>query len=394
LAREDDQAPGSGRRARPHERIEPIYRRLPRGPHSLDGAAICAHQRARIEGALVRAVSTRGYEALTVREVIGLAGVSRRSFYEQFENRHDCFLRTARALAERGFAGARRACAAAPDSASARTGAAIEALAAADPAGARLVLVETLCAGDAGAALRGEALGAGARMLSAALRGPGGETAPAPVLRVLAAVLAAMLEPLGDSARGAAASMTSIALAVAAPARAGAATVLDASLREGLRRTSTPSPGADGVRSPRRGCARTPPSGESAGADPAARADRVISSALRLASHHPVQRLSVPQIADAAGVPVDAVMSRFGDRDACVERALETAGRDVLALVERAGEVAEGPQSLRLALAGVLGHLAADPDRARGLTLVAYRSGARARSRAEQFRAELGAALL
>ena len=43
---------------------------------------------------MVEAVAGRGYDAVTVRQVIALAGVSRRSFYEQFASKQDCFLST------------------------------------------------------------------------------------------------------------------------------------------------------------------------------------------------------------------------------------------------------------------------------------------------------------
>jgi AcrR family transcriptional regulator len=41
---------------------------------------------------MVEAVAERGYERTSVKQVIGLAGVSRRSFYEQFANKEECFL--------------------------------------------------------------------------------------------------------------------------------------------------------------------------------------------------------------------------------------------------------------------------------------------------------------
>src|SRR5690242_16547313 len=75
-------------------RPAPLYKRLPRGPHRLGRRAVAQHQRLRIHGAMVQAVASGGYEALSVRQVIALAGVSRRSFYEQFASKQDCFLAT------------------------------------------------------------------------------------------------------------------------------------------------------------------------------------------------------------------------------------------------------------------------------------------------------------
>jgi AcrR family transcriptional regulator len=45
-------------------------------------------------GAMIEAVSERGYPQTTVAHVIAYAGVSRRAFYEQFANKEECFLAT------------------------------------------------------------------------------------------------------------------------------------------------------------------------------------------------------------------------------------------------------------------------------------------------------------
>jgi AcrR family transcriptional regulator/DNA-binding MarR family transcriptional regulator len=49
-------------------------------------------QRARMLGAAIEAIEQNGYERLTVAEVIGRAKVSRKTFYDLFEDREDCFL--------------------------------------------------------------------------------------------------------------------------------------------------------------------------------------------------------------------------------------------------------------------------------------------------------------
>lgn len=46
-------------------------------------------------------VVERGYAAVTVTDVVARAHVSKRTFYEQFAEREDCFLATYEALAER-----------------------------------------------------------------------------------------------------------------------------------------------------------------------------------------------------------------------------------------------------------------------------------------------------
>jgi AcrR family transcriptional regulator len=56
--------------------------------------AVARNQRARLYGAMIESVSRRGYRATTVAHVIGLAGVSRRAFYELFRNKEHCFMCT------------------------------------------------------------------------------------------------------------------------------------------------------------------------------------------------------------------------------------------------------------------------------------------------------------
>jgi AcrR family transcriptional regulator len=80
----------------------PLYQRLPHGPHRLGHNEVVRNQRMRMHGAMVEAVARNGYEHTSVKQIVGLAGVSRRSFYEQFANRQQCFLATYDLIATRG----------------------------------------------------------------------------------------------------------------------------------------------------------------------------------------------------------------------------------------------------------------------------------------------------
>ena len=53
---------------------------------------VSAVQRARLLGSALRVVAERGYGEMSVARVAGGAGVSRRTFYEAFVDREDCFL--------------------------------------------------------------------------------------------------------------------------------------------------------------------------------------------------------------------------------------------------------------------------------------------------------------
>jgi AcrR family transcriptional regulator len=76
------------------DQLAPMYGRLPHGPSGMGREEVARNQRARLYGAMIEVIPQRGYEATTVAQVIALAGVSRRAFYEQFPNKEQCFLAT------------------------------------------------------------------------------------------------------------------------------------------------------------------------------------------------------------------------------------------------------------------------------------------------------------
>lgn len=69
-----------------------LYPRLRPKRRGMAPEAVAADQRARLRGALVEAVDRLGFQAVTVRELCGLAGVSTRSFYEHFSSKEACLI--------------------------------------------------------------------------------------------------------------------------------------------------------------------------------------------------------------------------------------------------------------------------------------------------------------
>jgi AcrR family transcriptional regulator len=69
-----------------------IPRRLPRGTHGLDPELVAASQRARLLEAVGRAVAAKGFAAATIDDIVRGAGVSKKTFYEHFQDKEDCFL--------------------------------------------------------------------------------------------------------------------------------------------------------------------------------------------------------------------------------------------------------------------------------------------------------------
>jgi len=72
-------------------------RRLQPGP-GLSRAATERNQRERLFAALTAVVAERGYEATTVADVVALSGVSRSSFYRHFDDKQACFVAAVDAL--------------------------------------------------------------------------------------------------------------------------------------------------------------------------------------------------------------------------------------------------------------------------------------------------------
>lgn len=75
-------------------------RGLPRGPQALPREEVAADQRQRLFTAMIEAVNDRGFVATTISDLVTRAGVSRRSFYEHFENKEECLLATYDSLIE------------------------------------------------------------------------------------------------------------------------------------------------------------------------------------------------------------------------------------------------------------------------------------------------------
>lgn len=84
--------------------IVPVYERLPRGPHHIDREEVSRNQRSRLKRGMAESAAARGYTRTAVKHVLSVAGVSRRSFYELYENKLDCFLEAFDEIAERATA--------------------------------------------------------------------------------------------------------------------------------------------------------------------------------------------------------------------------------------------------------------------------------------------------
>jgi AcrR family transcriptional regulator len=72
----------------------PHLARLPTGRHGLPREFVASNHRDRLIAGCIAAIEERGYADLTVADVIKEAAVSRRTFYEHFASKEECFLAT------------------------------------------------------------------------------------------------------------------------------------------------------------------------------------------------------------------------------------------------------------------------------------------------------------
>ncbi len=70
-----------------------VLRTLPRRAHDLSRKTVRDSQRWRILEAITDVVAMKGYADATVADVIAGAGVSRKTFYEYFDDKESCFLK-------------------------------------------------------------------------------------------------------------------------------------------------------------------------------------------------------------------------------------------------------------------------------------------------------------
>jgi TetR/AcrR family transcriptional regulator len=153
---------------------------LPRGPHPLSADAVGADQRRRLLEALPCAVAEHGYDRTTVEHIVKLAQVRRNSFYEQFEDKQDCF-GIAYEVAQERLLGVLTLQCYIRQGVAARIGAALQGgleLLRGEPDTARLLVVEAPAAGERIAARHHEWLDRYGRMLRLAAVGRHEPTPP------------------------------------------------------------------------------------------------------------------------------------------------------------------------------------------------------------------------
>jgi AcrR family transcriptional regulator len=148
---------------------------LPRGRHGLPPGFVRRNQRNRILDGVLAVSAQPGFEAASIRELFGAAGLSPEAFYEHFASKEDAW-ETAFDQAFVALFGAAWHAALPhrdrPAKVNAAVGAALRLLAS-EPGYARLLLVDAPTAGRAGQPASDDALQAFTRLLTRATAGPG-----------------------------------------------------------------------------------------------------------------------------------------------------------------------------------------------------------------------------
>ncbi len=355
--------------------VAPLYQRLPHGPHRLGTEEVVRNQRTRMHGAMIEAVAANGYEGTSVKQVVSLAGVSRRSFYEQFANKQECFLATYDVIAKRGarrVAGAYRA---AHGDVETRMQAAFGELGQAMSTNwnsANLVILEAPKAGAPALLRLRRASATFEQMLAATFEHTSAQTPlPGPVIRGIAGGLHAAMssclrEGSAEAAPDLADEMFRWTLLFQTPAAKQLAESLAARARKAL---------AQGRKAPSR--ARTSVSGA-----PRDERERLLEQALRLSVLEGYREISAPQIADAANVPIDAFFELFAGKDDCFLAALDMLGEQLKTLAtDPALRGAEWPQAVRRTIGELMLYLADNPIYAHTIAEGAFAAGPEATAR-------------
>jgi AcrR family transcriptional regulator len=347
--------------------LAPLYKRLPHGPHRLDRGQVVRHQRARIYGAMVEAVASSGYQETSVKQVVALAGVSRRSFYEQFSNKEECFLATFDLLAGRGVEQLSRTYLGTRGCLEDRLRAAFGELADTTRIHRKasvLVMVESQTAGAPGIAHLHRATGACEQLLAKSFaESPEASPLPAPIVRGIAGGLhgaMAMRLRAGTTAKRPelGEEMLRWTLLFQTPTVERMAARVAARLAERMREAAAHN-GA------KRACVQREGDRE-----------RLLHNTLRLAVAENYMDLSAPQIAEEADVPIDTFFELFDDKEECFLAALDMMGDELLSIAAHPDLVStDWPRAVRRVIAELMGYLADHPLYAHTIAREAFAAG-------------------
>jgi AcrR family transcriptional regulator len=306
---------------------------------------VARHQRARLYGAMIESISQRGYGSTTVAHVIGLAGVSRRAFYEQFANKEECFLATydivvarSRKLvleawgSERGWANRLHAsCKTFLDDI-------VE-----DPKGAHLVLIDSLGIGSKARERLHLAGSAYERLIAAGFKASP-NTAPMPAIAsraIVGGVRHVVFNRMREDRVSELRTLSDELLDWVEAYRSPATTRLNAIALK--KPPDIPSA----------------PAAFLAGDDKRA---RVLGSVVHLTLDEGYAELTDPQIAQFAGISTEAFHKQFPSKEECFLAVVDEFAQEALEAVERAIRGASTwPEAVHIGVSAFIEHIVSHP---------------------------------
>ncbi|HUN79438.1 MAG TPA: TetR/AcrR family transcriptional regulator [Solirubrobacteraceae bacterium] len=297
---------------------------------------------------MIEAIAARGYGGTSVKHVIGLAGVSRRAFYEQFDNKEDCFLETFDLIVGRAIKRCNAAYRDAPGKLEERMGAAFAAFVGelrSNSKALHLALVDALSATPGARRRLRRTTGMFEGLLSQTFSERERDGAlPPPVVRAIVGGLrrvahVRLLEEQTEDLSGLTEAMLGWTLMFDSAATGELA----------LRPCAT-------VPFPSHAELPTPPHAEDG------TREQLLRAMINLALRERYENVNSLRIADEAGVPIDVFLGEFADKEACYLAAMDMLGGELLHLVADPGLVSDDwPAAVCRTIEGLLGHLSENP---------------------------------
>ncbi|HWB69081.1 MAG TPA: TetR/AcrR family transcriptional regulator, partial [Solirubrobacterales bacterium] len=314
---------------------------------------VARNQRERLFAASVAIAAERGYEAMTVADVLELSGVSRSAFYSHFENKAECLTAAAAELIEPAVAALTESGGADTAPQPRQVFERFFALLGAQPAAARVCFVELHAAGPQGEAVGDRAFEA----LAAAVAELGAEAGRPAIDAELSRLIAAGLRKLIHS-RLARHQLTELDQLVPELWH----------WLEGIE----PPPGP--LHSPRR--QRPPSSPPFQGYTPA---ERIAHAVATLVAERGYGAMSTDDIAAQARISLSTFYDHFANKRDAVLAALEMSGAQIMALAVPAARRAENWKAgVRAFYEAICQYFVAEPALAELVLVGVYGAGSRA----------------
>lgn len=383
--------PGNAMPDQPAEN-RPRYARIPSGRHGLAPALVSADQRARLHAAMVQVVAETGYVGTTVEAVLSRAGVSRRTFYDNFKNKQDCFISAFDAVLRDGMRqGALAyqetlASSGIKDDVRARLRAGLLALfgrVLSDPLGAQVILIEVLNCGEPGLRRLEQAVAELERMVDQAFGAA--EEPPGLPPEIIKVIVGGVLEIVTSRLRH---EKTDELLLLAEPLLAwmlsyrspdAAAIVAHAGAHPPATAVLTDTPAADPTDQRLERELGSAPLWRDSSARPIALQDqqaRIIQATIRIVSDGGLAALSLSKIAPAAGVSHHTIRKYFSSANDAFAAAYRAGSRAMIAYcLEAYTAETDWRSAVHAGLGAQLRFLATNPELARIGFLEIYAAG-------------------